>query len=121
MPSSLDPRTAEWLFRRHTGVIDLTAATPTRDQFSWSTDTTGGFFTYCLVRTIRADINLINKQQRGRVDNQVTWEMAFNHIQWGAALMSLGRRNSPSIEVLKKTPAQDRDRIWQYAHAFSFH
>jgi hypothetical protein len=121
IPAGFDPRTVEYLFLRHTGVIDVTAATPSRDQFSWTTDETGGFFTYSLVRVLRTDVNLINKGRRGRVPDQVTWRMAFERIQSGAALMSLGRRGAPPVEVLMKTPGKDRDRVWQWAHAFSFH
>ena len=121
MPAGVDPRTVEWLFLRHVGTIDLTAAAPTRDQFSWSTDATGGFFTYSLVRVLRTDVNIINKGQRKQVDNQVTWQMAFTRAQSGAALLSLGRRDAPSVQTLMNTPAKDRDRIWQFAHAFSFH
>jgi Caspase domain len=121
IPAGFDPRTVEWLLLRHTGTIDLTAATPSRDQFSWTTDRTGGFFTYALVRVLRTDVNLINKGRRGRIEDQATWLMAFERVRSGAAMMSLGRRNAPPVEILKKTPARDRDRIWQWAHAFSFH
>jgi hypothetical protein len=121
MPAGFDSRTVEWLFRRHTGIIDITAASPSRDQFSWTTDTTGGFFTYTLVRVFRTDVNRINRGRRGRIENQVSWPMAFERVQWGAALMSLGRQNAPPVEMLKRVPPAARDRIWQWAHAFSFH
>jgi hypothetical protein len=121
MPQGVDPRTVEWLFRRHTGTIDLTAASPSRDQFSWSTNETGGFFTYSLVRVLRMDVNQINKGRRGRIEDQATWKMAFDRVQSGAALMSLGRRNAPPLDALMSAPPKDRDRIWQFAHAFSLH
>jgi hypothetical protein len=121
MPGGVDPRTVEWLFLRHTGTVDITAATPSRDQFSWTNDRTGGFFTWSLVRVLRTDVNAINRGRRKRIDNQVTWPQAFERVRAGAALMSLGRRGAPPVEALMRTPARDRDRIWQWAHVFSFH
>jgi hypothetical protein len=121
IPTDFDPRTVEWLFLRHTGTIDLNAASPTRDQFSWSTDRTGGFFTYSLVRVLRSDVNRINQHQRARVDNQVDWKMAFNIAQAGAAYLSLGRQDAPPVETLMRIPPHDRDRVWQFPCAFSFH
>jgi hypothetical protein len=120
IPQGVDARTIEWLFLRHKGTIDLTAATPTRGQLSWNSDQTGGFFTYSLVRALRTDVNLINSGQRERVENQVTWQMAFNRIQTGAGWMSLGRRGAPPLAEFKKNP-RDRDKILQWAHAYSFH
>ena len=120
MPSDVDRRTIDCLFLRHTGVIDITAASPSRDQFSWSNDQIGGLFTYALVRALRSDVNSIN-QGRNRKEDVVNWQQAFSRIQVWAAGLSLSRPGLPPIEELKKAKPDERDRLWQWAHTFSFH
>jgi len=123
IPARIDQRSVDSLLLHHEGTIDLTAATPSRDQFSWTDirpNGYGGFFTYALVGVLSSDVNSINTG-RGRIPGVVNWEQAFYKIQPWAAALSLGRPNLPPAADLKAAPPRERDRIWQWAYAFSFH
>lgn len=120
MPGGVDRRTTDSLWLRHTGAIDLTAATLTRDQYAWiNNDRLGGFFTYALLRLLRSDVNVANRGRR-RVEGVVKWDQAFGHVQVWAAGLSLGRQGLPPLNAMKKSP-RERDYLWQWAYAFSFH
>jgi hypothetical protein len=123
VPNGFDRNTVDYLFRRHEGTIDITAATPSRDQFAWNTDQIGGFFTVALVTVLRSDVNIVNRGIRQKV-GVVNWQQALGKLQPLAAALSLSRDHLPPIEqfksVLQKSPAE-RDRLWQWAYAFSLH
>ena len=66
-------RYIENLFLQHAGILDITAAQP--EQFAWSSNVIGGFFTYGLVQQSITGESDMNK------DGFLTWQEVFKTSQ----------------------------------------